>query len=58
MIALEAMAKASFPVRSDEYEEGSAKRREYLGALESLLDALAATSHTPLLMVCLGASSF
>ncbi len=39
----------AFPVRSDEYEAGSAKRREYLTALDKVLGALVASSSLDLL---------
>ena len=56
--AIETFIRSSFPVRSDEYEEGSLKRREFLNCLERLLDALAISGSAELLQVCLSSLCF
>ena len=43
--------RSSFPVRSDEYEDGSTKRREYLNCLERLVDAMSASGNVEMLQV-------
>ncbi len=49
--AIENFVRSSFPVRSDEFEDGTTKRREFLNCLERLLDALVVSGNSDFLQV-------
>lgn len=49
--ALETLKKCNFPVRSNEYAEGTSKRRDYVAALDHILQALVVSGSLDLLQL-------
>ena len=49
--AIETFIRSSFPIRSDEYPEGSVKRLEYVDALEKLLETFCVSGNVDLFRV-------